>query len=302
MGTPAGIFAFLRPDINKHLKAMLDAYGEFLMSSKSTHVLTKDPDGWFNDAALQFMVNVAAPPPQPQPLTFADIFVCDPSKPSFGYKSWDDFFTRQFVKGRRPVAGADDPNVIVNCCESGPLALVHDLPARGDFWTKGQPYSLEEILGSPTDAAPYVGGTLYQAFLSALSYHCWHAPTSGKVKKIVQIPGTYYAENYWEGFAAEPDPSAPNNSQPYICQVATRSVMFLESDNPAIGEMAIVPIGMAEVSSCEWKVKEGDHITKGQLIGMVSLPGESSSAPLTVGLVSFWRLDPFALVPPRCQG
>ncbi len=29
----------------------------------------------------------------------------------------------------------------------------------------------------------FVGGTIYQAFLSALSYHRWHAPVSGKSGK-----------------------------------------------------------------------------------------------------------------------
>ena len=46
--------------------------------------------------------------------------------------------------------------------------------------------------------------------------------------------------------------------------------MFLEADNPAIGLMAMLVVGMAEVSTCEWTVKVGDHVRKGQGIGMVS--------------------------------
>lgn len=32
-------------------------------------------------------------------------------------------------------------------------------------------------------AEQFVGGTVYQAFLSALSYHRWHSPVSGKIVK-----------------------------------------------------------------------------------------------------------------------
>lgn len=38
----------------------------------------------------------------------------------------------------------------------------------------------------------FVGGTVYQAFLSALSYHRWHAPIDGTIKDVYKIPGTYY--------------------------------------------------------------------------------------------------------------
>ncbi|KAJ0307700.1 hypothetical protein Brms1b_009885 [Colletotrichum noveboracense] len=124
----------------------------------------------------------------------------------------------------------------------------------------------------------FVGGTVYQAFLSAKSYHRWHAPVSGKVVNIEQVPGTYYAENYFEGLAGnpnDPDPAAPNYSQPYISAVATRGIIYIEAENSKIGLMAIVFIGMAEVSSCEFTVKPGDAIQQGQRIGMFHFGGSS---------------------------
>ncbi|KAJ0276863.1 hypothetical protein CBS470a_010570 [Colletotrichum nupharicola] len=124
----------------------------------------------------------------------------------------------------------------------------------------------------------FVGGTVYQAFLSAKSYHRWHAPVSGKVVNIEQVPGTYYAENYFEGLEGnpnDPDPAAPNYSQPYISAVATRGIIYIEAENSKIGLMAIVFIGMAEVSSCEFTVKPGDAIQQGQRIGMFHFGGSS---------------------------
>jgi phosphatidylserine decarboxylase len=289
MGTPAGIFAFLREDINECIREMLNEYGLFLKSSASARVLNTTPEGWFGAQAQEVMVKVAAPNGPPG-VKFGDIYECQPTLPTFGFNSWDEFFIRKFKSNVRPVYQPSidpfrDP-FIRNCCESGPYALAKNVKLRDEFWLKGQPYALEDMIGDIQNASPFDGGTVYQAFLSALSYHCWHAPVDGVVKKMYNIPGSYYAENYWEGFAnvLGPDPAAPNNSQGYISQVATRAVMLLEAANPEIGLMAIVQVGMAEVSTCEWdpKIKEGDFIRKGQLIGQVCFSQVSFTGSLPV--------------------
>ena len=40
-------------------------------------------------------------------------------------------------------------------------------------------------------AAHFEGGTIYQAFLSALNYHRWHSPLDGLIIDIYNIEGTY---------------------------------------------------------------------------------------------------------------
>ena len=116
---------------------------------------------------------------------------------------------------------------------------------RDRFWIKAQPYALQFMLGNDPRAKLFAGGTVYQAFLSALTYHRWHAPVSGRVVKTCVIPGTYYSETRSVGY----DPLAPNDSQGYISEIATRAVIYIEADNPDIGLMCFVAIGMAEVST-----------------------------------------------------
>lgn len=280
MATPAGVSAFLRKDINHCFRNMLAEYSTFLASSSSTAVLSSDPEGWFSPQALQAMGEVASE--GYGTISFEEAFICDPSLPAYGYASWDGFFTRVFRDNVRPIYKPNDDTFIANACESTPYNFQKDVKLRDEFWVKGQPYSLEDMLGSVSYAQPFVGGTIYQAFLSALSYHRWHAPFSGKILDILSIPGSYYAENYWEGFAnidpttqqPNPDPAAPNNSQAYIAEVATRAVMFIQADDPRLGVVAIVMIGMAEVSTCEWAVKEG-HISKGDYIGTFHFGGST---------------------------
>ena len=54
-------------------------------------------------------------------------------------------------------------------------------------------------------AAQFAGGTVYQAFLSATSYHRWHIPVPGTIARARVLDGTYYSEADPEGaHAAEP--------------------------------------------------------------------------------------------------
>ena len=176
-----------------------------------------------------------------------------------------------FRVGVRPVAAPEDDAVIANACESAPYRIARCVRRRDRFWIKGQPYALEYMLDHDERVDRLVGGTVYQAFLSALSYHRWHAPVSGRVVKACVVDGTYYSEAWSEGF----DPAGPNESQGYITEVATRALIFIEADNPDIGLMCFMAVGMAEVSTCEITVYEGQRITKGEQLGMFHFGGST---------------------------
>jgi phosphatidylserine decarboxylase len=260
MGTAAGFAAFLNERVNAQLKKVLDGWARFLSSAESTYVLSEDPHkGWFGSDARKAMPNLV------------EEFKCDPSQPHYGFKSWDDFFTREFRPGARPVASPDNDAVIVNVCESAPYRIARHVKQRDRFWIKSQPYSIEHMLANDSLAPLFVGGTIYQAYLSPLVYHRWHSPVSGTVIKAYVQAGTYYSEAPSEGF----DPAAPNDSQGYLAEVATRALIFLEADNPEIGLMCVLPIGMAEVSTCQISAYEGQRVSKGDQIGMFHYGGST---------------------------
>lgn len=260
MGTEAGSAAFLNPKVNGQLKKILQEWAVFLGSEDSRYVLNDDPEsGWFGRDASKAMPG------------FEQDFDCDPEKPYHGFTSWDDFFTRTFRDGVRPVASPNDKAVIANACESAPYRIAKDVKLRDRFWIKSQPYSLEHMMGNDSLTGQFDGGTVYQAFLSALSYHRWHSPIDGKIVKTRLIDGSYYAESTAEGF----DPAGPNRSQAYITQVASRALIYIQADNPDIGLMAIMFVGMAEVSSNEITVYEGQHVKKGDQLGMFHFGGST---------------------------
>jgi phosphatidylserine decarboxylase len=260
MGTPAGAIAFLNPKVNQQLKKILSEWATFLSSPESRYVLTDDPTtGWLGDNALKAMPG------------FEENFQCDPKALYYGFNSWDDFFTRQLRKGARPVADPENDAVIANACESAPYNLATNVQLKDRFWIKEQPYSLVHMLDNDSSAKLFVGGTIYQAFLSALSYHRWHTPVSGKIVKTKIIDGSYFATDPALGF----DPVGPNGSQGYLTAVAARALVLIEADNPDIGLMGLLFVGMAEVSSNEITVYEGQRVTKGDQLGMFHFGGST---------------------------
>ncbi|EXJ56429.1 phosphatidylserine decarboxylase [Cladophialophora yegresii CBS 114405] len=276
MGTSSGFAVFLDPDINKVLKKVLDAWANYLESPESAYVLKKNARGsWFSPHGEEELTHVANVGKTSH--KFEELFECDPSDPHMGFKSWDHFFTRVFKEGARPVASPDDDNVIANACESKAFKVARDVKAREHFWLKGQPYSVLDMLAQDPWAEQFVGGTVYQAFLSALSYHRWHAPVSGKLVKAYVVDGTYWSEPPFAEFKENQsaDPEGIVTSQGYLTATATRAIMFFEADNPAIGLMAFLGIGMCEVSTCEMTVQVGQHVNKGDQIGMFHFGGST---------------------------
>lgn len=74
---------------------------------------------------------------------------------------WNDFFTRRFNDGERPVASPGDDGVIVNACESTPYTISTDVKRRDQFWIKSQPYSMEDMLANDEAVAGFEGGKIY---------------------------------------------------------------------------------------------------------------------------------------------
>jgi phosphatidylserine decarboxylase len=187
------------------------------------------------------------------------------------------------------VASPDDDKVIVAACESTPYGISTDVQRRDRFWIKSQPYSLEDMLANDPSVEQFVGGTVYQAFLSATNYHRWHSPVAGTIVRAFIQDGTYYSEADSEGA----DALEPTNSQSYFAHVATRAIIIIEADDPVIGLVAVVPIGMSEVSSCmiDEKVAPGYHVAKGEELGYFQFGGSTHCLVFRPGAIADFTLQ-----------
>ncbi|MEZ0163180.1 phophatidylserine decarboxylase associated domain-containing protein [Kineococcus sp. LSe6-4] len=257
--TPSGLAAYRNPAVNAVLQQYLTAWCEHLDSPASLSVLNDGEVGWMSPAAAQ-TIGIGQ-------------YRHDPDDEHWGFTSWNDFFTRRFRDGERPVESPDDDKVVVSACESTPYALARDVRRTDEFWLKGQPYSLQDMLAGDPAAEEFVGGTVYQAYLSATDYHRWHAPVSGTVERAFVVGGTYFSDADTEGA----DAAVPQDSQGYMAHVAARAVVLIRADDPVLGLVAFVPVGMADVSSCllDDAIVPGARVEKGDEIGRFQFGGST---------------------------
>lgn len=294
--------------INRQLQKILQHWAaDFIYTSRSLYSLVEtdlsaSPPyiGWLSEQAKADLVEVvnSATGSVLFKQEFHEIFLCDPTKYAFGFSCWDDFFARSFREEIRPVEDPDDVRVIVSPCEAAPLRVSHSVKEVDKFWVKGQPYSIRDILNRHESADDFIGGTIYQAFLSAKSYHRWHAPIGGTVIDVCRIEGSYYLQNKEGIFFGEDrsdSDSQQNNkslliedSQPFLSAVAARCVILIESENTKVGKVAIVFIGMVEISSTEVTVKVGQHVKKGEEIGSFHVGGSSVQVIFERGVEIEW--------------
>src|SRR5271165_729513 len=122
-----------------------------------------------------------------------------------------------------------------------PYGISTDIRRQDRFWINSQPYSLQDMLANDDSVDQFVGGMVYQAFLSANNYHRWHGPVAGAIVRALVQEGTYYSEADPEG----KDAVEPMNSHSYLAHVAARAVILIEADDPMIGLIAFVPVGIS---------------------------------------------------------
>jgi phosphatidylserine decarboxylase len=270
--TPSGYAAFTDTEVAKEFKKLLQSWGRYLETPKSAVGLGE----WLSksNGCLEKLVRFANAPTKTT-LSFEDIFVCDAGKKHYGFSSWDDFFSRRFRPGIRPVCPGGD--TVANACESTPLSLARGVKLKDAFWLKETAYSLQDMFNSKSLAREFEGGIVYQAFLSQYSYHRWHAPVSGTIKHAYRIDGTYFAVPQ---FVETTRPMEGETLEVERCQIpltsiSSRAVIVVEADNHAFGLVAVIAVGLHEVSTVEVTVEEGQHVQKGQQIGMFHFGGSS---------------------------
>ena len=282
MQTPAGRAIFNDNEINVHIKKMFDVWVVCLTSKASQPVLNKI-DGWLSLDSLDRLkipVYNAEDPDNPidkEYLKFEDAYACIPADDHYGFKSWDDFFVRPLKNDKvRPLPvppGSGNTSLITCACESHLYRIAPNVNLDDKFWIKDHAYSLRQMLNDDIEfAKKFERGTVFQTYLSPRDYHRWHSPVKGTVKKIVQVPGTYYSV-----YSTITDDPAPNElSVGLLPHVATRVLIYIEPKDPKIGDLVcFIGVGMFEVSTCQVVVEEGNPVDNGQELGMFHFGGSS---------------------------
>lgn len=198
-------------------------------------------------------------------------------EPHGGWKTFNQFFARNFKPGLRPVAAVSDPNVIVSPADST-FAGQWEIRTDSQVTVKNLHWFIGELLEGSPYKDRFVNGLFMHAYLSPNDYHRQHAPVAGTVLEARVIPGQVYLE-----VVADPIPNdtsgrhrlqprrsfaAPNNAGYQFAQA--RGLIVIEA---AIGLVAVLPIGMCQVSSVIVTAEKGVTLRKGEELSYFQFGG-----------------------------
>lgn len=257
MMTPAGEAVFRNDAFNGAIRGVLREWCAFLDGDASLYVLNEGECGWLSQSAYWYN-------------KLYDFVIPDPSAPHWGWRSFNDYFHRDIRPEKRPVAAPDDPKVIVSANDGKVYNIASNVQPLDTFWLKAQPYSLVNVLNNEY-VERFVGGSVFQSFLSGADFHRWCAPVAGIVRRAYVVDGLMFSGAESAGY----DPTAATYSQGYEASVNTRGLVFIESPDPNIGMVCVVPIGITEISSVTIRVEPGQEVRKGEEIGRFSYGGSS---------------------------
>ena len=237
--------------LSKWIVKYANAMGEFLDKPES---LTKESEKSFFDSPLYNLHEYI--------------------KPHGGWRTFNQFFARNFKPGYRPVAAVCDQTVIVSPADStfdGQWEIRED----SHVTIKTLHWKISELLEGSPYKDRFKNGIFMHSFLNTTDYHRQHAPVGGKVIEARVIQGQAYleveaVEDGIEGHALRPKRNydAPDNPGYQFDQ--TRGLIVL--DTP-IGLVAVLPMGMAQVSSVIITAEVGVTVRKGEELSYFQFGG-----------------------------
>jgi phosphatidylserine decarboxylase len=225
-------------------------------------------------------------------------------EPRGGWKTFNELFARNFKPGYRPIAAISDPTVIVSPADSM-FDGQWEIRSDSGVTIKNIHWKISELLEDSPYKERFNNGIFTHAYLSPNDYHRQHAPVGGEVIEARVIPGQVYLEvnpkaagdgslslvsqrklhgaggvqRHRHRARAEGDQpngtstgeevfDAPDSAGYQFCQ--TRGLIVLDT---AIGLVAVLPMGMAQVSSIILTAEVGMILRKGEEISYFQFGG-----------------------------
>jgi phosphatidylserine decarboxylase precursor len=176
-----------------------------------------------------------------------------------GWLTFNQFFAREVRPGKRPIASPADDKVIVSPADAmflgqWPIAADSTITAKNVKW------SITQLLSGSPYAKAFESGTYTHSFLNINDYHRYHLPVGGVVKEVRNIHGRFSLDVV-RNDAGELDVRTGDTFQ------FNQERGLVVIDSPVVGLVAVLPIGMAVISSVTLTPQVGEALRKGDEFG-----------------------------------
>lgn len=177
-----------------------------------------------------------------------------------GWLTFNQFFYRNVKPGKRPIDKPCNDNVIVSPADAV-YARQWKISKNSTIKVKGIEFKIQELLNeSAKYKDSFEGGTFIHSFLSTNDYHRLHTPVGGVVKESLVIPGNVVLNVVKKADGSLDVEDGTGGTGYQFTQV--RGLIIIETEN--IGLVAVLPIGMAQVSSVNMTAEVGVTLQKGE--------------------------------------
>lgn len=192
-----------------------------------------------------------------------------PNAPS-GWLTFNQFFARELNPGLRPIADPGDNAVVTSpadCTFKAEYDIASDSTIPEITVKKTHKFaSVEDLLQDSQYKSAFADGVFAHYFLGPYSYHRFHAPVAGVVRECYPVHGLVYldvnlSENQFD---------APDSSQGGYEFAQARGILTLDTTGSPFGDVgivAVVPVGMCQVSSVHMTATVGKELLKGEEFG-----------------------------------
>ena len=188
----------------------------------------------------------------------ANMHAYKPPKNQKKYKSFIDVFLR-VPKKPFHIDAKNDPKVMISPA-SGKIHQIYTDNLNSKFEVKKDVLNIRQALNNSPRAEKFIGGKMVDILLWFTDYHYFHAPITGTVVEVGEYAGSY---NY--NF---------QNVDWYKALAKHKRLCYI-IDSEEFGLVAMIPVGFWGVGSIITHVKEGDKVTKGDLMGRFGYGGSS---------------------------
>ncbi len=198
------------------------------------------------------------------------------TRPHGGWRTFNQIFARHFKPGFRPVAAIADQSVIVMPADST-FGGQWEIRADSHVTVKNLNWKVSELLEGSPYKNRFENGMFMHSYLGPTDYHRQHAPVGGKVLEARTIQGQVYLE-----VEAVPDKEKSGKHSLKLKRnfdsLDVAGYQFAQSrglivlDTP-IGLVAVLPIGMCQVSSVVITAEVGVTVRKGEELSYFQFGG-----------------------------
>ncbi len=198
------------------------------------------------------------------------------TRPHGGWSTFNQIFARHFKPGYRPIAAISDQSIIVMPADST-FGGQWEIRKDSNVTVKNLNWKVSELLEGSPYKDRFENGLFMHSYLGPTDYHRQHAPVGGRVIEARVIQGQVYQEveaRVIDENSVKHTLHLKRNYDSFDIPgyqfAQTRGLIVL--DTP-IGLVAVLPIGMSQVSSVIITAEEGVTVRKGEELSYFQFGG-----------------------------